>query len=68
MNEFTWTVIGMVIWLVVLLGVAAVFNSISCDARYDVSQYGIFTGCMVQHEGQMVPEDRIWFERNSGSN
>ena len=56
------------IFFVLILGGSAVFKAVSCNARYDVSQYGIFTGCMVQHEGQMVPEDRVWFERNGGNN
>lgn len=62
--------LGFLAFMAALLGGtfagATWFKSSQCEARYEVSEYSVFTKCMVLHEGQMVPEDRVWFERNGG--
>ena len=42
------------------------FESVGCHARWQdrPTQFGFFSGCLVQTGGKFVPEDRIWFERN----
>jgi len=42
------------------------FESIQCENRWQDrdSEFSVTTGCLVEYEGVMVPEDRVWFERN----
>jgi len=52
---------------IVLGGGAILYHSTACHARWDgsrVSQWGLFSGCRWESEGKLVPESRIWFERN----
>ena len=58
-------VIGM--FLLIALAASAAFFSVRCDARWAdtrPSQWTPISGCLVESNGKMVPEDRIWFERN----
>ena len=69
---------GMELVIVVVVGVlifgalgggAVWFKSEQCQARWAdsrESEWGLLSGCLVEDNGQMVPEDRIWFERNPG--
>ena len=51
-----------------LVGVGAIWlKQTECSARWDgvrKSEWSIFSGCRVESRGKMIPETRIWYERN----
>lgn len=44
------------------------FQKAACESRWSqsgrASEFGIFQGCLVESNGVMVPENRVWYERN----
>ena len=38
----------------------------SCHSKWEQvghTEYGFFTGCLVEYEGRLVPADKVWFDR-----
>jgi len=43
-------------------------QSSKCEARWEGArqiEWSVFGGCRVMSNGEFVPEDRVWYERNS---
>ena len=73
METDDWKMLGVTFASVFVLfgvvgGLAMWLNATSCHARWSqadrITQWGFFSGCLVQSEGKFVPEKRIWYERN----
>ena len=67
MREDAVALIVLVCGVIILGAGAIMYNSTACYSRWDdsrKSQWGFFSGCRVESAGKMVPESRIWFERN----
>jgi len=43
-------------------------QKMACESRWSqsgrVAEFGIFQGCLVESNSVMVPENRVWYERN----
>ena len=50
------------------IGGAYYLGKRGCEARWEhtdrETSHGFFQGCLVETDGVLVPEDRIWYERN----
>jgi len=66
MSIWSWVgiVVGLTFGIPIFLGL--IYDIERCDSRWPnrESSWGFFSGCLVEHKGVMVPEDRVWFERN----
>ena len=66
MREFIFIVGGgLSACFLLTLAIAYAIGPAHCNARWPdrPHEWGLLSGCMVEHNGQMIPEDRIWFER-----
>lgn len=44
------------LWLIIIVAIDGIFW-IGCEGKYEETQYGFFKGCMVEYNGEYIPED-----------
>lgn len=65
-KEMVIIVLCVILFFTGVIWGAVWFNEAQCHARWrDQSvEWSILTGCMIMTDGRLVPESRLWFERN----
>ena len=63
MNEGLLTIGASLIMIIAMGSLALAIGYLKCNIRWPdrTHEIQLFAGCLVEHEGFMVPEDRIWF-------
>ena len=72
-DDFGPSPIGIIAILLVVFamffGIGMLFTAKSCHVRWERTDravtWGVFSGCLVESNDQMVPEARVWYERNN---
>jgi hypothetical protein len=68
MKETFNIIIVVVVAVAGALSVGLTLKKMQCEARWAdtgrTAEWGYLSQCRVESGGKMVPEDRIWYERN----